>query len=997
MKTSKIYLLCLMGYLLWGIQTAVYSQQNTREQLSEVLLSGNYAEVNELYTILQKSRLPKEHHQQVEHYNALGELALRLSKFAEAEKHWLKSIKLADKLQGYHQYEAMNAYMGYADLLRTTEHLDDYLTYVNLAPNHGNAFNDWFLKNSQSLFKNLSGEEYLERCNRMELVLIHLSQSMAEVSLSIKDYNEALKQYQEGLDKYVKEKITEPLLHLELLEGLGMTYNAAGQYENALQSYEQCIAQTRQYGKPQSSREAFLLTQVGDIYTKLGNQAATQVFQTAREILSRNGEGNTLHYATLLFQMALQQMSIQKPQEALSLLQQCTHTQHQLLSTDNPICLRTQIYIGDVYLALGELEKASDLFDLLMTKDIAIMDFVHLCRSIAELTFKEEAHSIAGQFIDTSIEILNVMPDSDPTVLRPSYNLGGYAWMMSGKPEKALGYFEKQLELERKQAHDIFAFLPEKQRAGYWREVEGTMNRLFLANREGTVVMKGGTVLDVPSQNKNQMSTLLYNASLLNKGLMLEASVNLSHIIRQSGDKKLEELHQQLTTLRRQLATTQEATISVARNKQLKQAEDLERQIIARSRAYGDYMKFTSLTWEDVKKALKPREVAIEFVCSKENGIDFYSAEVLRANSAKPQHLFLMAVPQQRDWLTDEKNYHTQRLTNKLWKKILPYLKPGETVYFSPAGQLYNVGIEYLPLDAQTRMNDRYRMVRLSSTRELALKRTTNTHKKAVLYGGLNYNTGIEDMQLFAANFDTSTALRGGFHTEQGITRNLWSYLKGTKQEVEEIEQQLLSSQYDVSTYTDEEGVEESFKALSGEEWRIIHIATHGFYLPEEKQKQYNYLSNYASSTDNALTRSGLVFSGANHAWMNQPNLPEALDDGILTAQEISLLNFAGTDLVAMSACQTGLGDITSEGIFGLQRAFKQAGVQTLLMSLWPVNDEATQVMMSEFYKQLAHGKAKRAAFLLAQEKVKSMTFHINGAAVSGTDPSLWAAFIMMD
>ena len=121
--------------------------------------------------------------------------------------------------------------------------------------------------------------------------------------------------------------------------------------------------------------------------------------------------------------------------------------------------------------------------------------------------------------------------------------------------------------------------------------------------------------------------------------------------------------------------------------------------------------------------------------------------------------------------------------------------------------------------------------------------------------------------------------------------------------------------------------------------------------------------------------------AGGNKAWQGE-KIPENIEDGVLTAKEISHMDLSETDLVVLSACETGLGDVSSEGVFGLQRSFKQAGVQTIMMSLWEVNDEATRYMMTEFYSNLSSGKSKREAFLEAKQACKKKYI----------DPRYWAA-----
>ena len=142
---------------------------------------------------------------------------------------------------------------------------------------------------------------------------------------------------------------------------------------------------------------------------------------------------------------------------------------------------------------------------------------------------------------------------------------------------------------------------------------------------------------------------------------------------------------------------------------------------------------------------------------------------------------------------------------------------------------------------------------------------------------------------------------------------------------------------------------------------------------------------------DKPMTRSGLLFSGCNHV-IHHEQIPDGEEDGILTAQEITMLDLRGLDLVVLSACQTGLGDIISgEGVLGLQRGFKKAGAKTILMSLDKVNDEATRILMVEFYRNLMSGKTKYQSLKDAQHYLRKVE---NGKYDA---PKYWASFIMLD
>ena len=264
-------------------------------------------------------------------------------------------------------------------------------------------------------------------------------------------------------------------------------------------------------------------------------------------------------------------------------------------------------------------------------------------------------------------------------------------------------------------------------------------------------------------------------------------------------------------------------------------------------------------------------------------------------------------------------------------------------------------------------------------------------HDNAVLYGGLRYDVGKDEL--------IAESRAGDYHptfTSRAFTAADSRYgvknLPGTLKEVEEIAQCFTSS---TRLITDINGTEESFKSLAGSAFDIIHLATHGFFWSEEDAQRRDYVTflnplnrKDQSSEDKALMRSGLFFSGANIGLKGEA-LPDDVEDGVLTALELSNMNLGHVDMVVMSACESGLGETSGDGVFGLQRGFKLAGANTLLMSLWKVDDTATQKLMTEFYKHYLFGKSKQMSLHLAQESLRKSNKY--------SDPQYWAAFIMLD
>ena len=272
------------------------------------------------------------------------------------------------------------------------------------------------------------------------------------------------------------------------------------------------------------------------------------------------------------------------------------------------------------------------------------------------------------------------------------------------------------------------------------------------------------------------------------------------------------------------------------------------------------------------------------------------------------------------------------------------------------------------------------------------------------MYGGLKYDETPQN--LIAQNSST----RGWEESIHESVLSQWraddraksNYLPYTLKEVDSISQ-TIGNAIQVTTYTDKEGSEESFKSLSGHSPSILHIATHGYYITPTQAEimSKENMSRYAISSmdyrpsviDYSMERTGLLMAGAQHT-LRGDSILQAAEDGILSAKEISHLDLSNTDLVVLSACQTALGDITNDGVAGLQRGFKIASVKSVLMSLWKVDDAATYLLMKQFYKSLLSGKNKQQALKDAQNYLRSYTV---GNEHPYNDIHYWGEFVLLD
>lgn len=522
----------------------------------------------------------------------------------------------------------------------------------------------------------------------------------------------------------------------------------------------------------------------------------------------------------------------------------------------------------------------------------------------------------------------------------------------------------------------------------------------------------------------------MYDNELFRKGLLLRNSANMERYIVESSDSSALYLYNKIKLLRTQREQYRELphsdSIIWAISKEI---DNKERILYNLSGKYQEQIKYDNIHWSDIRNSLAENEVAIEFV--NFGYIDQYFALILRREYDSPR---LVRLPDFKNHPQEDKDFWEQwyeqdlvfriqnnfpdslmpdephylqfsgdaeeiykygengtDLYNALWIPLLEHIKDGDRVYFSPTGLLHQLSIEAFPISSSEVLSDKYDMRRVSSTREIVSQHRNVSIKQVALYGGIVYDVQSDEMIANGSSYDVPR--QRGSVIEYG-DRSRVNYLKGTKEEIDAISQNIKKYKLKYTIYTEKKANEESFKALDGSNTNVIHIATHGFFWADsvaQKQKLFKQrgINEESPKMVDPLNRCGLLFAGANIALEGRSNelYDSKTDDGVLTAKEISLLDLRNTELVILSACETGRGELTADGVFGLQRAFKQAGVQTIIMSLWKVDDTATKELMSLFYQYWLQGQPKHDALHHAQSDIRK----------TRKNPYYWAGFIMLD
>ena len=511
------------------------------------------------------------------------------------------------------------------------------------------------------------------------------------------------------------------------------------------------------------------------------------------------------------------------------------------------------------------------------------------------------------------------------------------------------------------QLRDVFPYLTEKNRSAFFEKLTswGTFLLPTLAEEYKTPVLLKA----------------LYNSILQTRGILLNSTLNIDRILRQSSNEEYKSLYSQYME---------------AKKRKIDYAiqEKLERKILEILPSQGDFLKDMSINVDSVREYLGCRDIAVEFL-AVENVDDedsCYYALTLKHNDSIP-HIYKICSNIE---LRDICQQPLGTLYDKVWGTLSNELQGVSNVYFAVDGDFHKIPIEYYPDHEGKSLFDKKQCFRLSSTREIVKQKTVHPQKikDVVIYGDIDYDY-CENVEDSVAYQEQEVITEDSISTERGAL-DIFLPLKGTKFEMEQISSLLQKQGVFPVCYKKEIATEESVKALSYHSPTWLHFGTHGFYSPEPLGVDENDDElSYQSTEEYVLSKSALVFTGANNTLLE--GNPDSNRDGFLTAYEMSTLDLSKTDMLVMSACESGLGDIGSEGVFGLQRGVKKAGANSILMTLNKVNDHATTLFMVRFYQGLIDGLSKNRALLDAQEYLK------NAEGGKWNDMKYWASFVLLD
>jgi tetratricopeptide (TPR) repeat protein/CHAT domain-containing protein len=895
---------------------------------------GNYPEAIRLETEamdIYKNVFGTDHSAYVQSFNLLAGYYSALGNYPEAIRLTKDAVEIVKKVLGPDD-------LNYATYLANLSHY--YSSYGD--------FSEAIRLGSEALDikKKILGSDdsdYAISLNNLAACYLHLG-----------NYPEAIRLGTEALE--IQKKILGPehVDYATSLSSLASCYSSLGDYHEAIRLEKKALEIRRNALGIEHPLYSVSLNNLSICYSALGNYTeAIQLEKQALEIQEKAYGLNRPDYVQILSNLIFFHSNLGNYTEAISLGKEAQKTHKDVLEIAHPACSQFFNNFANCYASVGNYSEA--------------------------IRLSTEAKEIQR----------NVLGPDHPDYAISLENLAYYSYFF-GNFADYYSFFDQSLHSSQKHILSSFSSLSSRLQEALW------------TNSTAYSFYSGFPSAVFKFRTNESISELYDLTALFAKGILLNTGIEIRKLILESGDMSLVARYDALASDRsiydKQLekpisdrTIDMDSLRSVIDRKEMKLARD--------SKAYGDFSRNLRITWRDVQEKLDDDELAVEFLDFPMYGTDstMYVALTLRKDYDFPCMIPLFEKGQ-LDSVSEGSLYTDTSLYDLVWKPLESELSGVKAIYFSPSGELHRIGIEYVPVTPTENICDRYNLHRLSSTRQLAVVRDGIEGEGGVLYGGLDYN-GVTDKGptvTEGGNGTRSYRYIPRANVDSLDLRGSLSYLPSTKEEVERIVLDMKRNNVPCMSYTGKTGTEESFKQLEGTRPRILHIATHGFYFTEEAAEEKHFVrpilqeGEASYREDKPMTRSGLLLSGCRPA-LNHETIPEGDEDGILTAQEISQLDLRGLDLVVLSACQTGLGDIVSgEGVFGLQRGFKNAGARTIVMSLWKVDDNATLDLMVSFYEHYLGGKTKEESFRLAREELRRKS-------QPGKIRPDWAAFVILD
>lgn len=770
---------------------------------------------------------------------------------------------------------------------------------------------------------------FKEMIGENTVALASLYCNHATISQSQGRFTEAEEYFNKAEDVIKRNDRQGSLSHALILNNKALLYNEIGQYDKALQTINLASQYADGSLRDKGRDNVGFQINKGLIHFSAGEyETAERIFREIIELKEKRFAKNQTDVGNVKNYLASTLMEMGKTSEVPALLDHSLDIFKSKYSVSHPAYIKTKHNLGRYHLISGNLS---------------------------------DAKRILSEVNQAYLETFN---EFHPDYLSSIEDLAVVSWKL-GDNAMAKAHFENALKSNLDLVEKYFGAMSEYEKAQYWAKIRPSVLKFF------------AFAVDQQSSDPSLL-TDMYNLHLKTKGILLSASTKVREQILSSGNEELKKTYKEWVDAKENLllyysySKEQLRDLKVDIGAEEEKANRLEKELNRMSTAFAQSNKLPTTTLAEVKGKLGTKAATVEIIRYPKFDRSFtdqknYAFLIADLQSVHPK-LVLIEDGQDLDtkyakaYLNMVKIKAKDRITyDKFWKPVNEQLNGKSDVYLSLDGIYFQVNIGALQRADGTFVSDNLNLHLYSSTRDLVnAKGSGFSSKKADFFGYPNFGS-----------------------------KGLLTDLPGTKVEIEAVSKITRSKGFTANTYMQSQASEENFKKINSPS--LLHIATHGFFLPESQASGETVFGvEVNQAKDNPLLRSGLMLANAEQTMGDETSGTEVntTNNGILTAYEVMTLDLKNTDLVVLSACETGLGEIKSgEGVYGLQRAFQVAGAESVIMSLWKVSDEATQQLMTNFYNEWMGGKPKEQAFSAAQKKLRE----------SFPEPYFWGAFVMLN
>lgn len=782
----------------------------------------------------------------------------------------------------------------------------------------------------------------IDRYGEESRFLINSYNQLASLNMSFYgEYGKAEEYITKSLEISRKSFGEKSLKNTEGMTILSELYAAMGDYDKAKQEIQQVITLEEEYFGEDHIEVANSLTQLAQIKFEKGEKISEveALFTKAENIVANALGKQTPVYAKEAKNLAAVYTETNKLDRALEKLTEA----------------------NDIWLKVLGTERNSNTAEINML--------------IADVEVRRKNYSVAFEKYSTSLKIYKkLFNENHPKYLKVLSRIARM-YYAQGELEQSKKYIDEVLGKHKKYIADFFVALSDKEKAQFFALIKVDFD--FFTNLAVRMSAKNPAVMGE-----------VYNNTLLTKSLLLNSVIRkIKKEITSSQDTVLQRIYADWKVSKERLiealalSADQQKDAGIDVKQIQKQIEDAEKQLSRRSKTFAQSAKGGEIVWQQIQAVLKTNEHASEIIRYRYFNLNFtdsiiYAALLIKKDSKAPKFI---PFPEGKKMESSYFNMHRNHIKfdvneksdyERYWQALDQELPPNAKLYLSTSGIYNQLNIESMYKANKKFVIDEMDINLVGSTQDLLERQGSSG-----LQGGDVFLVGNP---AFYKDQKTKAELLTSKTTRQV------SQLPGTQREIELIDSLLRRNNLNVETLLNFDAEEE--RLIFKKSPTVFHIATHGFFEPDLSEGSDNAVGG-TKAVNNPLLRSGVLLRNAGNMVATGNVYKYNQEPGILTAYEATDMNLEGTELVILSACETGRGG-TGDGVAGLQRAFLVAGARSVVMSLFKVDDEATQKLMELFYQNWYKTNDKRTAFAAAKKQLREIPRF--------AQPRFWSPFIMV-